>query len=72
MFSDKWSERRITDDARHILEQVPTRAIDRGLGLVCRYSSDSRIQAIHLAVFSGHRQGERDAVNGCFVHFNFL
>jgi ATP-dependent Clp protease ATP-binding subunit ClpA len=30
----KWGQRRITDEARHILEQIPSRASDRGLDVV--------------------------------------
>ena len=29
-----WGQRRITDEARHILEQIPSRAADRGLHVV--------------------------------------
>jgi ATP-dependent Clp protease ATP-binding subunit ClpA len=30
----KWAQRRITDEARRILEQIPSRAFDRGLHVV--------------------------------------
>jgi ATP-dependent Clp protease ATP-binding subunit ClpA len=34
MFNEKWSARHITDSAQRILEQVPSRASDRGLHVV--------------------------------------
>ncbi len=34
----KWSERHITDAAQRILEQIPSRAIDRGLDVVDGFS----------------------------------
>jgi ATP-dependent Clp protease ATP-binding subunit ClpA len=34
MFNEKWSARHITDSAQRILEQVPSRATDRGLHVV--------------------------------------
>jgi hypothetical protein len=33
MFSVAWTERRVTDSAQRILQQIPSRAIDRWLAL---------------------------------------